>query len=127
MNMLTKAEVFEELRRRGAGLAIVEFSGGGDEGGADSVRLYREATAEAIDCDKPLEELPTYPNWQQGPVHDVENALIAALVDPMENEYGSFAGDFHVQGTIAWDVAKETCIMSGEVSHEEWDSFEKEV
>ena len=35
-----------------------------------------------------------------------------ALGGPVESEYGSFAGEFSVSGTVTWDVAEGTCIMS---------------
>jgi len=37
---MDNAEVFRRIRERGAVRAVVEFSGGNDEGGAESIALY---------------------------------------------------------------------------------------
>jgi hypothetical protein len=38
---MTRDEAFEELERRGVTRAVVNYSGGNDEGGVDSIYLYR--------------------------------------------------------------------------------------
>lgn len=79
----------------------VEFSGGGDEGGADRVELDGK---ECTDYESPLYE------------------LLARL--PHERYY-TFAGEFQVRGTIYVDRATQTIRIEGYESS--WDSFETEL
>jgi len=98
---MTRATVFTALRSRGADRAVVTFSGGGDEGGPESITLY---TGE--------QELSTLPldtyigESKHGSVHP-DVALADALGDPVHREYGGFAGDFDVMGEVVWEVDDE--------------------
>jgi len=98
---LDRAEAFAELARLGADRAVVEFSGGNDEGGPDAITLFKgEGT---------LRTLQTW--WQAG---DPDNELVAlsdALSDPVFEAYGTFAGDFEVTGEVIWDVAGKSVQM----------------
>jgi hypothetical protein len=59
---MTIEQAFEELRLRGANYAVVDFSGGNDDGSADDMRLYRAVFLEsgAVDLNAST-ELPF--NW----------------------------------------------------------------
>lgn len=87
---MTAAQAYEELRTRGVKLARVSFSGGNDEGGADSVVLVRDFPGGEM-----TEEIPY--QW------DNENSLEGYLHELPSQEYGSFAGDFYVEGVIVVD------------------------
>ena len=102
--------VYDELEKRGVIVASVSFSGGGDEGGADDIILTHK--------DGHTSELDPY---QYGTCGDDYN-LVTALAEPLYEKYGGFAGEFHVSGTLVYDVVGRTKKMSGyeSVEHEEY-------
>lgn len=98
---LNRGEVFAQLASRGADRAVVRFSGGNDEGGADAVDLYREQ-----------QHLCTISAWSSH--EDATSAdapLVDALSQPVFKAYGTFAGDFDVTGEVIWDVKAQTVQM----------------
>lgn len=110
---MTKDEVFAEIRKRDANLAVVSFSGGNDEGGADSITLYMRTVT-----DKQTSSI------EVGTVEPDSDDFAVALEQPVRDKYGSFAGDFDVSGDLKWDATARTCVMTGEES--QWESFEPE-
>jgi len=101
---MTKAEVFAELASRGADRTVVEFSGGNDEGGPDSITLYR---GEALLC-----TLSVWPCERDATSETKADARLAdALSDPVFEAYGTFAGDFDVTGEVIWDVEEKAIQM----------------
>lgn len=127
---MDNAEVFEKLRKMGAARAVVEFSGGNDEGGADGIVLY-DAGGEAIG---ELDDVPPGTRWDPEenrfvevtatPERRAEVDLAETLEAPVYAEFGSFAGDFSVGGRVTWDAQKGTVTMSGEES--QYVPFEKD-
>lgn len=99
----TRADAFAELANRGADRAVVEFSGGNDEGGPDSITLYAGEDA--------LTTLPAWYDGEDDPKEQSNARLAAALSDPVFEQYGTFAGDFDVTGEVIWDVAAKTVQM----------------
>ena len=87
-----KSAVMDAMRAAGATRAKIQFSGGGDEGGADQITV---TYADAIKHD-----LPVYS----------DDELSQLLSDIVSWKYYSFAdgGGFHVNGTITVDVAANT-------------------
>lgn len=133
MRRLTKAGVFRRLRAYGAAYGVVEFSGGNDEGGAESIVLYDEHQKEI----KQLEEYYESPEWDPAtkewtnkpiPVERrFDGELVATMTDPVYERWGSFAGEFHVQGQVIWDARTETVkadydeqVYMGDHHEEEW-------
>jgi hypothetical protein len=127
---MDNAEVFRRIREWGAARAVVEFSGGNDEGGADSIVLY-DREGEMIgevhghyagghwDPEKGrFVEVPPTPEQR------IEAELAEALEGPVYEEYGGFAGDFSVSGRVTWDAQTGKVSMSGEES--EYVPFDKE-
>lgn len=108
---MTNDQVFAEIARRGADRAVVHFSGGNDEGGADDVTLFKgeEKVAE-------LQEWHFPERGDGKPAHGEKSNddLVHALVAPVYAQYGSFAGEFSVYGTVTWDTATKTAKMSKE-------------
>ena len=100
---MTRAEVFAALASRGADRAVVQFSGGNDEGGPDSITLY--------EAENELTLLPTWPHGEDTVAAKADARLADALSDPLFEAYGTFAGDFEVSGEIIWDVAGKTVQM----------------
>jgi hypothetical protein len=101
---MTRAEVFAELVRRGADRALVEFSGGNDEGGPDAITLCTGEAPVCTLCLWPCESDPT--------AEQLADARLAdALSDPVFEIYGTFAGDFDVSGEVIWNVGDTTVQM----------------
>jgi hypothetical protein len=123
---MSKAWVFDQIRRRGGTIAVVEFSGGNDEGGADHICI-NDATGATV------AELPNYVHPER---YDYETGrsiyrageeelaqLVNALTQPINDEYGSFAGEFSVQGTVIWDARTDKVTMGR--SERQWGSYEE--
>lgn len=100
-----KEETFNLMRACGITKAVVEFSGGNDEGGPDGIEVWREGANEPSD-------LPVYyaRREQEG---SREEQLADLLVRPVYSEYGSFAGEFYVDGQVIWDLEARTVKMTG--------------
>ena len=129
---MTRAEVFERLQELGAVTAVVPFHGGYDEGFIEGITLKgAEGNAIAVIQDY-------YGSAEEQPFEGADH-LAEALSEPIYEEYGSFAGDFEVEGRVIWDVSKGTVSMEGsEVekdfeaeeeseSEADWVPFEKEL
>lgn len=127
---MDRAEVFERLRERGAARAVVEFSGGNDEGGAEGIVLYDAAGDAVGEVDNGAlgsrwdPEMGRFVEVAATPERRLEEELAEALEAPIYEEYSSFAGDFSVGGRVTWDAEKGTVTMSGEESR--YVPFEKE-
>jgi hypothetical protein len=93
---MTREETFNELVRCNVVKVEIEFSGGNDEGGADSVELINPAGAK------------TQLRYEYGAN---DNSLYEALCGPLDR-WGSFAGEFYVNGTITWDVPIRKVFLS---------------
>lgn len=118
---ISRNEVMHRLRERGATSAMVEFSGGNDQGGADRIVLYRG--------EEEIGELQEYypehafdqeeKRWIRTPLPEVErreSELAEALSEPVYETYGGFSGDFDVSGVVVWDVSADEVRMDGEES-----------
>ncbi len=98
---LDRTGAFAALKRLGADRAVVEFSGGNDEGGPDNISLLKN--------DETIRTLSVA--WHAGEEDKDLLALADALSDPVFEAYGTFAGDFDVTGEVIWDVAEQTVQM----------------
>lgn len=127
---MENAEVFKKLRELGAAKAVVEFSGGNDEGGAEDIVLYDVAGERigGVDGDPPgIRWDPEQKRFVEVPItpeRRIETELAEALESPVYEEFGTFAGDFSVGGQVTWDARERTVTMSGEES--QYVPFEKE-
>jgi hypothetical protein len=99
-------EVWRELENRGATRAVVFFSGGNDEGCADSITLYagKEKVAE-------LQEYGDYDQQKGEYIENPDTRLATALAAPVYGKYGSFAGEFSVDGEVVWDLATKQATL----------------
>jgi hypothetical protein len=98
---LDRAGVFAALARLDTDRAVVEFSGGNDEGGPDTITLFNG--------EETVRTLPTW--WQAGDADEDLIALADAVSDPVFEAYGTFAGDFDVTGEVIWDAQTKTVQM----------------
>lgn len=97
----TADEIWNDLLINRVEKVRVTFSGGNDEGGVDTIYLdtIESGTVEWTDF------------WGKETDH---KAIADALSKPVYDEYYSFAGEFHVNGEVVWDVNTRTISMSGE-------------
>jgi hypothetical protein len=127
---LERGPMFAELRRRGVAKVVVEFSGGGDEGGVNDITLYN---ADGGEIGKLEEDYggSTYNSktgqWEPINPPNPDTKLVEALVAPVYDRYGSFAGEFYVSGTVEYDVANEKVKMPYRESVETWEDHEEDL
>ena len=92
-------EVWEELARRGATIAIVPFSGRAGAGGTiGTIALSR------LDG----EDLVHVERWSG------RDELAYALEAPVWDRYGQFAGQPGVRGTVTWLLADRSVVIAGQ-------------
>ena len=117
-----KLQLLELLRERGARSAVIVYEGGNDEGwitrfeysavglGADPADWSGESLpdAQAVDVDEAMEAA--------GGPHD---ALFEAAEAVMCDKWGSFAGEFEVEGRLVIDVGSGGIVRRDVVSVEE--------
>jgi hypothetical protein len=123
-----RTKAMRMLRERRANKAEVFFSGGNDEGGIDDITVVRDDGARYK-----LEEHAEWRYEQQAdgtwervtvertPEQIQESELFEILGLPVYERYSTFAGDFHVDGVVTWNVVENTVNMSG---HEDVPSSE---
>lgn len=138
----------QTLSDKGIAKVVIEFSGGNDEGGADSISYFDAEGNDVEGVKNPnayltqewdsVRRTVKVTGWQVSewdpierrsnyrPATEDEIALAkvnAILEGPIYDRFGSFAGEFSVYGQVIWDVAAGTHTMTGQESHEVWDSF----
>lgn len=129
----------QELRNKGVVKVEINFSGGNDEGGAESVRAFDTEGNEVE-----LGEANAYKDYrtEKWTVYEydrktgsriqrdaTQDEIVLASVrevleSPIYDRYGSFAGEFYVDGTLTWDVLAGTNKMRGQEELRHWESFE---
>lgn len=116
MEKMTREEAFTALEEMGAVKAMVYFSGGHDEGGADRIDI--------VLGDGERKEMYEY-SWGDHKQTDEELRLAATLAEPVYDCYGGFAGEFSVSGTIEWSIPDRKVYMSGE--EQDWIPFDRRL
>lgn len=109
---LSRFQVWTLLKHLGATEATVRFSGGNDEGGPDEISLT--VRGQRIELSQHYSFVTWDPNTNSyqppaplAPEAQAEAHLADALVQPVYDRYGNFAGEYYVQGTIRWDVSTQ--------------------
>jgi len=148
-------EIFKELKdtflKHKIKFIIGEFSGGNDEGGFDDVYFANEKEEQIlIDCTKnefesrrdfrffvDKKNIYEFENEKEKKISvfytitNSEKNLLDVLEDTLYStgaleEYGSFAGEFRVSGTVKLDVNTCKWSMDGSQSTESWDNISDE-
>jgi hypothetical protein len=121
-NIVVQPGVWRWLEAKGAVKAYLSYSGGNDEGGVDEVVLAlkdgMKVSLPTVYVSEMWDEAAR--TWRRG-VYDGQSfraltedeRMIAALCQPVEDRYGSFAGEFYVNGTLVYDVAQRTAKADG--------------
>lgn len=114
------------MRKYGIRKATIHFSGGNDEGYAEPAALEMQPGFEtpALDQDH-WQYIAPADRFTIGSPRYEDNtpdmALLAAgLEAPIDHKYGSFAGDFYVDGDVVWDAETGTCVMDQNVETPSW-------
>jgi hypothetical protein len=110
-------EAFDRLKKFGVATAVVHYSGGNDDGGAEGIStVMADGTSGEIK--------QHYLEWQHVPGKGMvqpngypeevreEAELADLLVAPVYRRWGSFAGEFYVSGEVIWDVTKHKVTFS---------------
>ena len=94
-----REDVWAELERRGATVAVVSFSGRAGEGGrVGAIAVSRITGGELIDVER----------WSGG------DELTYALEAPIWDRYGVFAGHPRIRAMVTWIVAERCVVISGD-------------
>jgi hypothetical protein len=110
-----KEEVFYLLEEIGAVKAEVVFSGGHDDGGPDDVRiLLGDGTSKHIR------------EWGEEYTEE-ERDLAHLLAAPVYENFGGFAFEGYVSGTVVYDLKERTAVMRGEEEIQTWEGFERSL
>ena len=100
------------FKHYGISTVIVEFSGGNDDGGVDGIGFY-DSEGETINLSATYTNNtfwnPKTKTWDQKELSDDDrrmNELIDLLEAPVQDRWGSWAGDFYANGQVAYDLAQ---------------------
>ena len=109
-----KAALLELLRARGARSALVTYDGGNDEGGVASIAVSGEPLAEPAESWEgttlPGSTDVLWGDWSEEGAADygsrplADERLLAAAEAVVCEKWGSFAGEFQVEGRLVVDV-----------------------
>ncbi len=135
LTYMNKSQVFNALKKMGVVKVAVRFSGGNDDGGVQYMELLK-ADGTKVPLEPKYHSCTMYNNggtrtlyyragevWNAQGTYDLsgftseeitETQLYDALGEPVYSRYHTFAGDFYVDGSLIWDVVKETVKMDGE-------------
>jgi hypothetical protein len=130
-DIMSRDLVFVALAKKGIARVEVEYNGGNDEGGVDQITFFDKD-------DKKIGEMQEYygghmfwdeatKSYKPAAPPNEEQRLSQALCAPVYDKYGSFAGEFYVNGTLTWDVAKKKIKDHGVESVEHEESFDDEL
>jgi len=98
--LLRPRDVWEELERRGATVALVEFWGHAGQGGQTGrITLCRAEGDQLVDVER----------WSTG-----RDELTFALEAPVWERYGTFAGHPRICATVTWVAADRSVVIEGE-------------
>lgn len=115
MELSHRKRVTEAFDKWGIVKVEVSFSGGNDEGGADSMTFYigGEDGPTPIDNSKFKYSYTHHRDSETGkwgtreltPEQKEINAFLDMLEEPIQRQWGSFAGEFYVDGDLVYDLS----------------------
>lgn len=116
---MNKELVFSELIAKGYNNANIYFSGGGDEGGAESITLTK-LNGDKVDVSV----------WSASDSEDqsgLSSNVISELQQPIYDKYHAFAGEFYVWGNLIWDVANHKVYFEGSEENRITEPFREDL
>ena len=125
---MNRNEAFKYLKSINVRKVIIDFSGGGDEGGVDQITLYEKGGERNIN---EWTNNKTWNNtkkcWELITPPSIEHELSVCLCKPIYDKYNGFAGNFYVSGQLTWNVKDKSVKISGKESEEVWDDIEEDL
>lgn len=131
---MNKYDALNALRAKSITKVVIGFSGGNDEGGADGIKAtYADGTEGDLlgrwDVQQDWQDKKWYVGYgetrrEATPQERAESELAEALEQPIYDRWGGFAGEFHVYGTLTWNVTDGSVTMDGQESVETYESFQ---
>lgn len=134
-------QALSTLRTLNVQTVKIHFSGGNDSGGADSI-VALDANGNTVEipdsrAHRGTMHDPKTNRWVQGPWEVYESGgkrpatpeeikwaqVSTALEAPIYDRWGSFAGEFDVDGELTWDVSAGTHKLTGQESVTTWQDF----
>ena len=110
-----KKWAFATLRRRGVSRVEVTYSGGGDSGSVDDVTAFG-SDGSIVTWDEPQVssrwDYETRKHVYPRPLTEDES-LYLVVSETVYDIYGSFAGEYTVNGKVVWNVVEGTVTNSG--------------
>jgi hypothetical protein len=92
----TKVQALQMLKTLNCTKVVIQYYGGNDEGHIQSITFHKEdGTEERVD-------------------EEYNDEFHQVLCSPIYDKYGSFAGEFNVDGTLTWDVKAGTITDEGD-------------
>jgi hypothetical protein len=122
----TREEIFAFIESKGGDSVVVSYSGGNDEGGIDSIEMFKDEL-KVCEFEEPREEWNAIQHTYVPDDSNPDNKFIAAMTAPVYEEYHSFAGEYSVEGAITWDCKERKVTDSGDIEVPSYDSYEKEI
>ena len=132
MDEALKRRIFDTLIDHGATYAEVLYNGGHDEGGIDSISLvledgsHKELKYKWVNRNYNYERREWVQTEKLEPEVQEENDLWDLLGGIVYSQWGSFAGEFYVEGTIEYDVAGYKITKSENVEVPSWEQNTEE-
>lgn len=129
-----RAKVWNAMKAKGVSKIVAYFSGGNDEGGVNSYAMFdadgKQFEMPEISKNDPSYARDTYPFTRTELFGHNEywpkpGSLAHIIEQPVDMEYGSFAGEFSVSGVCTWDLKTKKVTMDGEESAG-YESFHKD-
>lgn len=109
---LWKEKIWEIMKEMKLHRAEVSFSGGGDEGGVDAIVVHGPGRKKR-NLDNNCQYDPATGSYG-APEGDRESELYELLSKPVDDEYGSFAGEYFVSGLIVYRLKDKSVEMDGD-------------
>ena len=129
-----KRKALSELSKLGILKIRISFSGGNDEGGVDAIEVLKWAdgadqslSLDRIYPDQYDTDLKRYVYRDMTLAEQTTNNLLDLIEQPIDDRYGSFAGDFHVSGYLHYDVAEGRVWIGGEEETPPAEGFSDEL
>lgn len=122
----SRNKIWEILGSRNVTKVTIAFSGGNDEGYAENPVFHMAdgSTQELV--------ISSWPqgHWRYGEngcVYTEDQLLYMSLEKPINDRYGTFAGEYEVSGELVWDVTLKKAVLDTNESETTWNNIVTEV
>lgn len=118
----TKGQAINVLLMHDVVKCVIDYSGGNDEGGVDSIKVTYADGREELNpswCQRTYAAMVPNPDtgkWERKTLTRAQmyaNQVADIIEHPVYDRYYSFAGDFYVEGTLVYDVPEGKAYIDG--------------